>query len=522
MHKMILPHRQTGSIILIIIGTLIVLSVMAMTISTILTAKSASVHSATLMSKTRDRMIQAANAVSSDANKTTAIPTVTAPSTWATSLPAAAPVLGTATAMGSLYGTLAVHGIDAWQSSLGYCTYAATADADPVFAVISAGADRTFQTGCNDALVGTPVGDDMVVMRTAANIRQGDSGISGFGDPVTNVADLDKIAVTPGDMRVVTNTGLYVNRSGTTGKWTLIGGGGVAPTDTLSCPAGYVPVPSFSLPSGKYIPAFCVMQFEARNINGIANADVSIFGTQSAWTSQTWLQAKAHCKNAGARLISDTEWLSIAHQALMQPGNWSGGAIGSGVVPAGWSANAGAGDTWSNNSGAPINDTSCLFNVGANQCGASGDVSFRRTHILGNGSVIWDMAGSAWEYTDWTLTTNNTFAAPASDWYPYNSSDGLATNPVTRTHYFDAVPPRGWNAQQGMGRYYTLAKSISGAYSMYSEPPYNCTGLCSPVFVAVRGGGPATGHLSAGLFALYLYNGPSSTYNTTVSFRCVK
>lgn len=92
--------------------------------------------------------------------------------------------------------------------------------ATPVLALIGAGPDRTFQTSCETARTTSAAAagsDDLVRVMNGQQIVQGTGGTRYFGDPVQEVADLDKItSASSGELRVVKSTGeVYVNTAPT-------------------------------------------------------------------------------------------------------------------------------------------------------------------------------------------------------------------------------------------------------------------------------------------------------------------
>lgn len=87
---------------------------------------------------------------------------------------------------------------DAWATPIGYCTNTASAQSHPVFAVVSAGPDKTFQTTCTQALAGTIAGDDAVRVKSAANVVQGVGGTIYYGDPVADATALSTLVPAQG------------------------------------------------------------------------------------------------------------------------------------------------------------------------------------------------------------------------------------------------------------------------------------------------------------------------------------
>ena len=97
----------------------------------------------------------------------------------------------------------------------------------------------------------------------------------------------------------------------------------------------------------------------------------------------------------------------------------------------------------------------------------------------------------------------------------YNSDDGIGK--IASLMPALKLPSNGWNANQGMGRYYD-GFSLAGAYNLINESPDNCTRYCSPSVVFLRGGAWYLG-VGAGTYALTLLNGPSFLH-TDRGFRC--
>jgi formylglycine-generating enzyme required for sulfatase activity len=530
MPKYLNPKSQRGSVLLMILAGIATIGVLAMMGSTLLTTMISGNQRSSLSITTGQTLTQAAYTLTTEADKTGSYPVATAPTAWSGTMPSTAPAIGTANAVGLIPATSAAPKVDAWSSNFGYCTFTAVAQGNPVFAIISAGPDKVFQTTCTQAFAGTAQGDDGVRWKTATNVLQGVGGTVFFGDPVANLAALNALTTAHvGETRIALDTGyVYVNKAGVpgAGNWLLSGGGATGQGAQKTCPAGYVLVPEFTLPDSEYVPSFCVMQHDARKLaNGIITADVTAFTTTGPMVNVTWRQAKALCSSADANLITEGQWLSISHQAVSVASNWSGGAVGSGTLARGWSANTAYGDTFTNTAVAPKNDATCLYNTGADTCGATGSVLYRRTLNLANGSVLWDISGNVWEWTDATLPAANRYSANGvNNWYAYSTAEGGFTAITTASLPINKVPPSGWNATQGMGRYYDAGTAITAAYCNVIDTPSDCAGnavgYTDPYAAFLRGGGWYPG-ASSGPFALALNEGRSST-GASIGFRCTR
>lgn len=270
-----------------------------------------------------------------------------------------------------------------------------------------------------------------------------------------------------------------------TNRFVVDGNGNVSITGQL-----YMTCPTDWIDSGY---GFCVMQYEARNVGGVATSTAS--GTP--WVSITQTAAATACSalGNGAHLITNAEWTTLARDAESLASNWSGGTVGSGAMAHGWAAGTANGDSWTNTAVASTTGSSCLYNTGANTCGSSGTFLYRRTLNLSNGNTIWDLSGNAYEWThDICYSGTGTGYWYNSSWLEWNDSnltdyEKLISGPMSGTYTGD----------NGVGRY------------------LGCTANGDTFF---RGGAFNDGSY-AGAFALRLDFSPSGTA-ASIGFRCVR
>jgi len=111
--------------------------------------------------------------------------------------------------------------VDAFATPLGYCVGAPAFATDPVYAVISAGPDKMFQTTCAQALAGVRVGDDLAQRVTVSQFYSGFSAVSYHGATMQLESQLGSIlSPRAGEIRAVNQTGaVYLNPDGTVGNW---------------------------------------------------------------------------------------------------------------------------------------------------------------------------------------------------------------------------------------------------------------------------------------------------------------
>ena len=136
--------------------------------------------------------------------------------------------------------------------------------------------------------------------------------------------------------------------------------------------------------------AFCVAKYEMKSRLGQAVSQ----DEGMPWVMINRDHSIMVCKDMGENydLISNDEWQVLARNIESVPKNWDQSLVGSvGGLNRGHSDNKPAralpgGD---DNNGCMGTGQTCSNVVWNNQ---------RRTHVLSNGEVIWDMAGNVWEW----------------------------------------------------------------------------------------------------------------------------
>ena len=286
------------------------------------------------------------------------------------------------------------------------------------------------------------------------------------------------------------------------------------------CPTEYIIVPGNA---DLNTSNFCVMKFEAKNVSNIATSQ----GALTPWVSITWQQARANCSALGNKyhLITDNEWLTIAHNIEMVSNNWNSTVVGSGYLFSGHNdfgpgniINAtendsdgyyGTADSLSSCDGVFNNYVVADDTIIGKACAGQ-----KRTLLLSNNEVIWDLSGNVWEWVNDSILASSRYPG-GEGWMSYSSNDG--TGKITSLIPLVKLPSFGWNANQSMGRYYD-GFSASFSTNSINESPDFCTGYCSSTIVLGRSGTYSSGSYT-GIFTFNTNYGPSHA-DTSRGFRC--
>ena len=275
-----------------------------------------------------------------------------------------------------------------------------------------------------------------------------------------------------------------------------------------SCPSGYVGVPGNSTvglgsplatignATGSLDPsrAFCVMKYPAKNVSSVATSVA--YGTP--WVNIKRDTARATCSSLGTGfgLISNTQWQVVARNAENVASNWSGGAMGTGVLNRGHSD--GSNTVLANTA----DDTDGYFgtgNAGFTSAAWSGlgarpanGAEQKRTYILSNGKVVWDFGGNVWQWVSDNHSTLSLSPGIGDGWSEYSNTTNFPVSGVNRLNF---APSGSYNSSQNAGQLYGGSAG------------------------AVMRGGYWNNTSSAGLFAAVLSNGPTNAV-PSIGFRC--
>jgi formylglycine-generating enzyme required for sulfatase activity len=226
------------------------------------------------------------------------------------------------------------------------------------------------------------------------------------------------------------------------------------------------------------------MQYEAKcdgddcpgSSYGTNNLPISIPQT-TPWTGLNLAEAKTACRKLGHKydLISNEEWMTIARNAEVQASNWPSTVVGSGCIRKGNDSTPGT----------------CGYDINALDFGTSRDTKARLT--LSNGSQVWDLAGNAMEWVDWSQTSGLDLA-PLTCTTADDEELGDVSCPALSAN--DYLPIGNYDSTDGIGMFFG---ENGGA--------------------PIRGGSLDDGSFG-GLYAL-LIAGDTELQNANLGFRCV-
>ena len=295
---------------------------------------------------------------------------------------------------------------------------------------------------------------------------------------------------------------------------------------SITCPTNWIVVPGNPAYS---TTDFCVMKYTAKNSGGTVASSNDINGdgsflsnsytggtavstaTDQPWTniSQTDAITASQTAGTGAHLLTENEWMTIAHNILTQPANWcdaDGSNCGNAPGTAGKVLASGHNDNTPN---FPLessaNDTEACYGTvtaGVNTvCGADPSTQ-KRTLTLSNGSVLWDLVGNVGHWTSGTETQGDlpSFGGNGGPLeYNFDSGFGLDVpdNWGTLNYTNPAVHNPGaasWGVAQGVG---FLSSGFSSG---------------SPTVIAFGRGGTWGNGPYSGAFTLFLGAAPSDSF----------
>lgn len=89
----------------------------------------------------------------------------------------------------------------------------------------------------------------------------------------------------------------------------------------------FITIPEITLPNGTVVPSFQVGQYVCGQ-----DEDGKAIVTPDAkpWVNVSYHEARKACENAGFSLMTELQWLAIAHDVANQDCNWTGGKVGQG------------------------------------------------------------------------------------------------------------------------------------------------------------------------------------------------
>lgn len=257
---------------------------------------------------------------------------------------------------------------------------------------------------------------------------------------------------------------------------------------------------------------FCVMRFEARNVNGVAVSQA--WGTPYVNISQSEaiLAAKSACD--GCHLLTEGEWLTIAHNVMHVNNNWNIGFAGTGggymfTGHSDGSPNYARDALWAED------NIQGYYGTG-NAAGGAGEEQ-RRTLSLSNGQIIWDFAGNVWEWTS-GLTPSGSGHQPGVTgggyaWRYWNTLTGAEQGDLT-----PGIFP--WTAED-QSKFY-----INNGLPQYKFGKLYSSADETKVRAFRRGGAYDTGTNDAlgqaGVFAVDLNNDPNTSRYANTGFRVAR
>jgi hypothetical protein len=140
----------------------------------------------------------------------------------------------------------------------------------------------------------------------------------------------------------------------------------------------FIRVPETHLPCGLVVPPFEVSTFLCSQDPESRVHRAASHVAHTPWVRVSYFAALAACRAAGWSLITEQQWLAIAHDVAGQNANWTGGAFGEGKLLQG------------------LRKRSVLAPVSGMY--QPDDQAETRWKVLSNGERICDFGGNAWSW----------------------------------------------------------------------------------------------------------------------------
>jgi hypothetical protein len=210
---------------------------------------------------------------------------------------------------------------------------------------------------------------------------------------------------------------------------------------------------------------------------------------------------------SAAHLMTNNEWMTIARNLEVRDENWTTGTVGSGMMFRGHSDN-------SIDAALVASSDDSQGYLGTSDSSISNPEQ-KRTMVLSNGAVIWDMGGNAWERLAdsaqrqyqpiaWDGVTNYANVFGWSEFSSGVTTRFIRTFKAGPLEYDDVAPSdSSYNSNQGVGSVFHYSLSGDSNTTVYSY---------------LRGGRWSSG-INAGIFTLGLDIQPNTT-SLNISFRC--
>ena len=255
-------------------------------------------------------------------------------------------------------------------------------------------------------------------------------------------------------------------------------------------------------------PGLYNIQIDADDNSSASGGIATSQAASTPWVniSQTDAIAASQAAAPGAHLITENEWMTIAHNVLANPANWcdaDGSNCGNAPGTSGKVLASGHNDSSPNMPlESSIDDSQACYGTvtqGVNTACGSEAGTQKRTLTLSNGSVLWDLVGNVGHWTASTETLGNlpSFSGNGGP-LEYNLDSGFGLSVVDTWGTLAYTNPAiqnpaaaSWGAGQGVG---LLGSDFSSG--------------SSTVVAFVRGGTWGDGP-GAGAFTLYLVYTPS-------------
>ncbi len=219
-----------------------------------------------------------------------------------------------------------------------------------------------------------------------------------------------------------------------------------APNEAILDTKLFITVPEITLPNGTVVPSFSIGKYACTKGD---DGKAIIAADRAPWVNINYNEAREACSAIGCQLITELQWLALAHDIAQQECNWNTGIVGKGRLFQG-------------------------LRLGSVDCAQAGnfepeDPDEQRWLTLSNGERICDLNGNvySWVFDNVQGDNNGIVSSEFSD-----DSPSITTAPFpSRTKGMGDYEVWDWSGRALIRGGYWHSEAYAGVFNLYYVGP---------------------------------------------------